>query len=129
MDADVRFRQEYGCSAATYIQTKGEAAFRCAETQILKDITAVSGAVISTGGGCVTVADNYRLLHQNGIVFWIHRSLDKLATNDRPLSKGIGTEKLYDSRKAQYARFSDFQMSNETTPEDAVDQIIELYGG
>lgn len=40
---------------------------------MLAELGKRSGLVIATGGGCVTRAENYPLLHQNGTIFCLTR--------------------------------------------------------
>ena len=46
------------------------------------------GQVIATGGGAILRERNRLALRQNGVVIFLERSLEKLATAGRPLSNG-----------------------------------------
>ncbi|MFQ6977609.1 MAG: shikimate kinase [Oscillibacter sp.] len=65
-------------SCAQLIEKHGEAEFRELESEAIAALGKRSGAVIATGGGCVTREENYDLLHQNGIIFWLKRDIDQL---------------------------------------------------
>lgn len=125
LDADVVIRQKHGPSSEI-ILTQGEEAFRKIETQSLAEICCQSGLVFATGGGCVTRPENYELLHQNGIIVWIQRDLDKLPTNGRPLSQKHGVEDLYAKRKPMYAQFADVIVDNNGSIDETVNQILAL---
>jgi len=125
LDADEELEKAMGKSPAQIIQEQGEAAFRAAETRILSDLGKRSGCVIATGGGCVTREENDDLLHQNGKIFWIRRSLEKLPTDGRPLSQQNSLETLYRQREALYARFADGVVENDGSIEAAADKIWE----
>lgn len=99
--------------------------FRKVETNVIKDISKESGYVISTGGGCVTVEENYNLLHQNSHVIWIKRDISLLSTDGRPLSKSGHLEEMYNIRKPLYESFCDFAVENASSPEEAVRKIKE----
>ena len=77
------------------------------ENQVLRELGKKSGAVISCGGGAVTREYNYDPLHQNGVIIFIERDLDKLSKKDRPLSQKSSAEELYRKRIDLYHRFAD----------------------
>ena len=84
-----------------------------------------SGAVIATGGGCVTRAENYPLLHQNGFIVWLQRDLGSLAKKGRPLSLKHAPQVLFDQRRDKYAAFADLTVDNNGPRQAAVDAIWE----
>lgn len=130
MDADAELVERAGISIPEIFATKGESAFRSLETQVLADIGKVSGTVIATGGGCVTKAENYSHLHQNGRIVWIKRNLDTLATDGRPLSLANKPSNMYAVRKPLYEAFCDCAVCNDGDPQDTVMQILaQLQGG
>lgn len=124
IDADEEIVKYAGMTIPEIFQTSGEETFRRIETQVLAEIGKQSGLVIATGGGCVTKEHNYSLLHQNGMVFWIKRDIAMLPTEGRPLSQSNKLTDLYEQRKDSYAYFADQVVTNDTTPEDAAEQII-----
>ena len=124
VDADEILAQNSGMSTSEILKTKGEPAFRAMETAVLDALGKESGLILSTGGGCVTREENYPLLHQNGTIFCIQRELDKLSTQDRPLSQNGKLNALFQSRKPMYQKFADHFIDNNTTVENAVDQIL-----
>ena len=99
-------------------------AFRRLEREAIAELGKRSGAVIATGGGCVTREENYALLHQNGIIFWLKRDLSKLPREGRPLSAG-DLAAMYDKRKAYYERFADYVVDNNSTVDETVQAILE----
>lgn len=126
IDADEEIVKYAGMTIPEIFQTSGEETFRRIETQVLAEIGKQSGLVIATGGGCVTKEHNYSLLHQNGMVFWIKRDITMLPTEGRPLSQTNKLTDLYEQRKDSYAYFADQVVTNDTTPEDAAEQIISM---
>ena len=123
-DCDVEFENRYGVFPGDFITKYGEAEFRNKETELLKDLCKRSSCVISTGGGCVTIPENYGIMHQNGTIVWIRRDISQLATDGRPLSLTNGNEKLYAAREPLYTRFSDLQADNDALPEDTAENVI-----
>lgn len=106
-----------GKTPAQIIETQGEEIFRQKESQMLEILCKKSGCVISTGGGAVTVEKNFDIIHQNSIVVFINRPLERLATEGRPLSQG-GIEKLmemYKKRLPLYRKFSHIEVDSSET--------------
>ena len=116
--------EKNGMSCAQLIEKHGEAEFRELESEAIAALGKRSGAVIATGGGCVTREENYDLLHQNGIIFWLKRDIDQLPREGRPLSAG-DLAAMYDRRKACYERFADHIVDNNGTVEDTVQAILD----
>ena len=126
VDADEKLFETFGMSAGDMINTHGEEYFRLRESEVLAELGKQSGLVIATGGGCVTREENYRHLHQNGEIFWLRRSLDKLPTEGRPLSQRGSLEAMLSKRAPMYERFSDFVIDNDTgSIEDSAKAILE----
>ena len=129
-DADKEFTATYGITPAKAIETLGEEEFRTMESQILSELGKKSGAVIATGGGAVTKERNYAPLHQNGVIVFIERDLDKLSTKGRPLSLTTPVEVLYAKRINSYLRFADIKVKSAEKPQitaNAIERAIEQH--
>ena len=126
LEADAELVKAAGIRIPMIFENEGEAGFRRRETATLAELGKRSGAVISTGGGCVTRAENYPLLHQNGTIIWLRRDLDKLAREGRPLSVNADLSAMYTVREPLYAHFADFTVDNSGTPAETVDAILEV---
>lgn len=129
LDADEEVVRIAGKSIPDIFAQDGEEVFRSYETSALDTLGKGSGAVIATGGGCVTRARNYPLLHQNGILFWLTRPLEKLPTNGRPLSQTNHLADLYTLRKPMYEAFADHVIDNSDSPEKTVSAILACLEG
>lgn len=125
VDADAEIVKEAGMPIPEFFEKYGEAAFRQIETQVLAKLGQKSCLVIATGGGCVTRAENYPLLHQNGTIYWIKRDISCLPTDGRPLSQAGKLEQMYQIRKPLYEQFADSTVENDGSPEDAVAKILK----
>ena len=128
LDADTVLEQKAGMNIPEIFRLEGEDGFRQRETAVLAELGKRSGLVIATGGGCVTRAENYPLLHQNGTIFCLTRDLSRLPISGRPVSQALGAEELYRRRKPLYEKFADAMIDNDRTVEDAVRQILEVLG-
>ena len=125
-DADEELVKRFGCDIPTFFAREGEAAFREKESEMLAELGKRSGCVIATGGGCVTRAENYALLHQNGVIVWLRRDLAALPTEGRPISQSTGLTELYTRRRGLYERFADHTVENDSDPAATVEKIAEL---
>ncbi len=125
VDIDKTITAREGVRPGDIITKRGEAEFRRIETQVLREVCASGGKIVTTGGGCVTVSENYPILHQSGRVYRIDRALSELSTRGRPLSAGglEGLEALYKARAPLYERFSDVGIANDGTLEEAAQKI------
>ena len=126
VDADKKIAQLAGKSIPEIFAQDGEEVFRSFETKALEELGKRSGLVIATGGGCVTKARNYPLLHQNGTIIWLKRDLDQLPTDGRPLSQANDLTMMYETRKPMYEAFADHAIDNNDSVTDTVRAIGEL---
>ena len=126
LDADAAVEAAAGCTIPEIFRAGGEAAFRVQETAALRSLGARSGCVIATGGGCVTRAENYPLLHQNSVIVWLRRDAARLPTGGRPLSQSADLPAMYAARAPLSERFSDCAADNNGAPEQTVENILEV---
>lgn len=123
-DADDEFTASYDITPAEAIRTLGEKKFRDMEHEILLSLGKKSSTVIATGGGAVTREDNYAPLHQNGVIVFLVRDLNSLATDGRPLSQKNSLEELYEKRINAYRRFADMTFHITQKPSESVDSLL-----
>ena len=123
-DSDELIVRLAGKSIPEIFAQDGEEVFRNWETKALAELGKQSGLVIATGGGCVTRECNYNLLHQNGQIHWVIRSLDKLSTEGRPLSQQVDLKQMYRQREPMYFRFMDHLIHNDGDPDSAARQAL-----
>ena len=125
-DTDTIVSEKAGMTIPEIFAAQGEASFRKLETEATAEVGKLSGNIISTGGGVVTVADNYELLHQNGVIVWIERDTNKLARDGRPISLSSDLNELYAARLPLYERFADIKADNNGDINDTVNAIMEM---
>ena len=128
LDADEILVQQAGMSIPDIFRLEGEDGFRRRETAVLAGLGKRSGCILATGGGCVTRAENYPLLRQNGTIFCLTRALDLLPSAGRPVSQALGAEAIYAQRKPLYERFADHMISNDGALSDTINEILEVLG-
>lgn len=102
-----------------------ESGFRALEAEVVQELGKSTGAVIATGGGIVTVPQNYMYLRQNGILVWLQRPLDMLPIEGRPLSQQQSVASLYSQRESLYRSWSELCISNTGSIEDTANTILE----
>ena len=123
IDADVALATSAGCDIQEIFKIEGEEGFRKRETEILRQYGKESGLIIATGGGCVTRAENYPLLHQNGTIIFVERDIALLAREGRPLSQG-NLQTMYENRLPLYRRFADKTVYVNSSPQMVAEKII-----
>ena len=129
IDTDALIVEAEGRSIPDIFANDGEDYFRACEHKAAEEAGKLSGKIISTGGGAVTVKDNYEPLHQNGIIIFIRRDTDRLSRDGRPLSIGADLDKMYSTRLPMYEGFADITVNNNGEIDTCVEQIITLFRG
>ena len=119
IDVDALIEERAEMSIPEIFEKYGEERFRDIETEVLADVSRSSGKVIATGGGIVTKERNYDLLRQNSIIVYIHREIDELPTEGRPLSKINSLKELEEKRKPLYKAWCDYSFYSEGVREVA----------
>ena len=126
VDTDALIEEKTGRTPAEIISSQGEAAFRDAEAEAVREASLQNGAVIATGGGAVLRPENVDALRMNGKIFFLDRPVEQLVpTEDRPLSSTReAILKRYNERYNIYISAADVVIANDSTPEAAA-QLVE----
>lgn len=116
IDTDAEVESSEGKTIPEIFAEHGERYFRRAETLALKSAIK-QNAVIASGGGIVTEAENLEIM-KGGTVVFIDRPLEciegNIDTSGRPLlSSGDRLRKLYDERYDIYRRVCDIRIVND----------------
>jgi shikimate kinase len=85
-DSDHEIQKRTGVKIPVIFEIEGEQGFRMRETAALKELTALEGIVLATGGGAVISAENRRQLAANGMVIYLRAApvdLWQRTRNDR----------------------------------------------
>lgn len=129
IETDAEIVKSAGKTIPEIFERSGEAEFRRLETLEMQASGKLSERIISTGGGVVTVEENYQYLHQNGVIVWLERDTSKLPTDGRPISQKSNLNELYEKRKPMYERFADIKIDNNGTVYETVEKIIQEIEG
>jgi shikimate kinase len=133
LDDDIERREQ--TKIAAIFDTRGEEAFRLAETDALvARIRETKGQprVISLGGGAFLSDTNFNLVRENGVSIWLDCPLPLLearlkTTSDRPLARDPERfRKLYEDRRPGYWRADHRIQVHGNDPDAAVEQILAL---
>ena len=125
VDVDEEIIRTAGMSIPEIFAASGEAGFREIETAVLSRLGKGSGQVIATGGGCVTRAENYPLLHQNGRILRLRRDIGKLPKDGRPLSLANDLSEMAAQREPLYGAFADLTFDNNGALDNTLKTILE----
>ena len=134
VDTDEVIEKASKLSISDIFEKDGEKVFRGLEKQVLKEISKHHSLVIATGGGLVTVPENWGILHQ-GIVIWLDLDLQRLIKRiesdgkKRPLldldNLSQNFSQIYESRKPMYLE-SDLRIEvEEQSPYEVASLVVE----
>ena len=133
VDADQYIAEREGRTIPEIFE-EGEAVFRKAETEALKELSEKENLFVATGGGIVTIEENIRIMKSTGKVIFIDASvefiLDKSALEGRPLLKD--KNKIYELYKARiplYRKAADFTVENSGILSDICKKVEQIVRG
>ena len=129
IDTDEQIVQREKCEITDIFARVGEKGFRDIESQIIKEASAVQGAVIATGGGAVLREKNVDLLRGNSKIYFIDRPIASIAaTPDRPLSSSReALEQRYRERYSIYCNAADKKIDNLSDAYTAAEKIAKSF--
>ena len=74
LDTDKLIEEKTGKSISEIFREEGESSFRELETEVIKNLSGITGYIISTGGGIVIREENILSLKNIGLVVWLKTS-------------------------------------------------------
>ncbi len=78
VDADHEIEARTGASIPLIFEIEGEASFRQREADVIRDLTALEGIVLATGGGAVLNEGSRQFLRERGIVVYQRASVGSI---------------------------------------------------
>ena len=128
-DLDDAFKYKYKKTASQVISELGNAEFRKMETEIVKEYCGIKNSVIATGGGVVTINENYDYFKHNSIIIYIKRKpLPKTLKKNRPLSQDLDAwERLFNERKDLYLSWKDYQVEGMYRKVDTLKKVLNIF--
>lgn len=126
-DSDILIERVSGQSIPQIFAQFGEEEFRHLESKVMGELAACTRSVIATGGGVVTVGENWGYM-RHGLIIWLDVPVEVLeqrlaGDKTRPLLPQLDI--LLEKRRSLYAQ-ADLRITVEEkqTPEDILDRII-----
>lgn len=137
VDTDAEVVEDTGRSIPEFFAEHGERAFRAAEAEVIRRVSALRGQVVAVGGGAVTDPANTTSLRSTGDLVWLDADPTTLAdrvgdaVEERPLVANSDdlAGRLADirrQREAAYARAA--SKTIDTTgkdPEDIAEAVLD----
>ena len=125
IDTDELIVRREGKAISDIFRENGEDYFRRAESDVISEVSSMTGVIISTGGGAVLRESNVDSLKKNGRLYFIDRPLEALIpTSDRPLaSTRAAIERRYNERYSTYLSSSDVTIDASSGAEDVAEKI------
>ena len=132
-DLDSMIEERCGMPTAEIFATRGEAAFRALESELLPEAL-LPGAVVSLGGGAPLADANWALLRERAITVWLDAPLAKLLARagggtDRPLLAGRSAaqvRRLLEARLPRY-READHRVRADRAAHVVAEEVLELW--
>jgi shikimate kinase len=133
MDTDDIISSKLGLSIPEIFSKHGEASFRDAETETLRQLSPDRPSIIVTGGGIVLRQENVDLLKRLGAVVWLDASEKTLfqrasRRGQRPLLQTANPRKsfsdLFRKRRPLYKRAADVRVDTSSLSHDEVGEMI-----
>jgi shikimate kinase / 3-dehydroquinate synthase len=135
LDSDAEVEAAWGATVPEIFATNGEAAFRAAESTVLREaVSQPDPVVVSVAGGAVLDPENRALISASGTVVWLRASVRTLAKRvgqgqGRPLlgeSPADALVGLVQVREPLYAELADMVIDvDELRPAQIIDRIAE----
>lgn len=119
-DSDHEIEERTGADIPWIFEIEGEEGFRKREASIIEELTKLENIVIATGGGAILDKANRIALQQNGIVFYLNSSAEKILKRTqtdkrRPLLQ----------TKDRLARIKEILAERDPLYRDIADEIIQ----
>lgn len=129
-DTDELIEQQVKKKPSEIIMSMGEDHFRKLESDIVKEVSKETGAVIATGGGVVLKKENINTLSQNGRIYFLDRPFALLLpTQDRPLtSTKEALLKKYNERYSIYETSADVKIDASGDVNEVSNAIMGEFG-
>jgi len=77
IDCDSELEKRTGVDIPLIFEKEGEAGFRARERELISELVARQGIVLSTGGGAVLLQENRQRLREGGIVIYLQTSIEQ----------------------------------------------------
>ncbi len=133
VDVDGEIEREQKTTITDIFRQRGEVAFRDIESAMIKKLSGIINAVLSTGGGAVLRDENIDALRKNGTIVCLSASPETILRRtssskhrpllqvDDPLQK---IKELYDYRRPYYEKADIIINTDDMSPLQVAEEII-----
>lgn len=137
IDTDAEIEREQKTTIADIFDRLGEAAFRDMESAMIKKLSVLKKAVLSTGGGAVLRAENMDALRSNWTIVCLEATpetiLSRTSTNkDRPLLQVANPlqkiKELHEFRRPYYEKADIIINTDNISPLQVAEEILKAVG-
>lgn len=129
-DTDRVLERRAGRTAAEIFADEGEAWFRRLESEVVVELAAEDGLVVSCGGGAVLDPANRRAMRRSGIVVLLEVPVEALAarlerSGPRPVLAGRDPATLWSERVGAYRAAAHRTVDGSGPAEDVAARVLE----
>ena len=132
VDLDAEIERTSGVTVRALFEASGEAAFREREATFLDGTSALSDAVVATGGGCFTFERNRRSIARLGRAVFLDAPLETLLSRlsgktDRPLFRGPEQATRLFAEREPFYRMAPVhvRVTGEESVEESADRVLQ----
>jgi shikimate kinase len=135
LDFDREIERRSGMEVREIFRLKGEDHFRALEFALTEELSAMSGMVLSPGGGWITQEKSVELLRSTGRIIYLRASPEAVArrlrrVETRPLLAGrdpvVALRELYQKRRALYETADIVLDTERYARQQLIVQVVEL---
>ena len=135
IDSDAEIEREQKTTITDIFNRLGEAAFRDIESAVIKRLSVLKKAVLSTGGGAVLRAENMDALKKNWVVVCLAATPETIlrrtsTSKNRPLLEVADPlqkiRELYDFRRPYYEKADIIINTDDMGPLQVAEEIIKI---
>ena len=130
VDADEYLENKYCRTIPQIFDLYGEEDFRQKESEVIRELSNMSGLIVSTGGGVVVKVKNKNVMKNSGTVVFIHTLPENILKNSNLSGRPLLKDKnrifdLYEQRISLYRDFADIIIDNNGDIETTVNEILK----
>lgn len=135
IDIDELVEKKAGLNIKQIFETHSEEYFRKLESEVIKEVSAKGGQIISTGGGVAENPENIRRLKENGIIFYLKAPLKEIFNRicnqtHRPLlQENFSLRQLQAILKKRENGFKKADVEIDTEKKPAYSILNDIIGG
>ena len=131
LDTDEEIERRAGMAVSEIFKTRGEAAFRHMETELLRSLAEQDNLIVACGGGLPLREENRAMLRNGGTVVFLNRDPETIYETADMSGRPLGQEgreaflERFCSREPLYRMAADVVVENFDTPEETVEEILQ----